>query len=94
MDRRSITSKENGKKGGRPVGSSNKPRITDSISEEELGNIARKAVELAISGDSNMVRYILDHYWGRAPQALTGPDGEPLVLAFDAAFKAYTNPNE
>ena len=51
---------------GRKPGSSNKPKITDSMSKEDIELIVGKALEKAQEGDVNMMRFLLEQYWGNS----------------------------
>lgn len=45
-------------------------------------------------GDVAAIKELFDRCFGKAPQAITDADGRSLVLAFDAAFKAYATTPE
>lgn len=65
---------------GRPKGSTSKPKITDYLSEEKMNKLVQKAYKLAEAGDSKLIIFILEQKFGKAPQALTGADGNDLVV--------------
>ncbi len=44
-------------------------------------------IEKAKKGDTMAFNAVLDRAWGKAPQALTGADGEALRIIFDQTFK-------
>lgn len=80
---RAEVCRENGKKGGRPIGSGNKPNILDYISLKEVDQLLEKAKELAQRGDSKMISYLLDHMFGKARQNIGldgGEEGKALII--------------
>lgn len=58
----------NGKLGGRPKGSTTKPRLSDYLSEEEVKALVQVAKDMAIKGDGLMLKFVLDHHFGKAIQ--------------------------
>ena len=83
-----ITSIENGKKGGRPIGSKDPHTLMREKAREVLIKkvvesiepIANALVEKAKGGDVQAVKELLDRAWGRVPQAVTGEDSGPLQV--------------
>lgn len=75
-------SKENGKNGGRPVGSTTKPQIKDYMSKNGVEKLMKTAHKMAGEGDSHMLKFLLDQYFGKARQSLemTGKDGEAIEI--------------
>ena len=74
-------------KGGRPKGSTTKPQLRDNISDTELADIIKTAITKAKEGDTNMLKFILEQIYGKAPQSIDlNPDGKPLVITFSKAF--------
>jgi NTP pyrophosphatase (non-canonical NTP hydrolase) len=70
------TSRENGKKGGRPLGSTTKPQLKDYFTAEEIKELAEDLKKEA-KNDNNMKRFLAEHIFGKAPQNLNfGEDGE------------------
>lgn len=67
-DKRSITSKENGKLGGRPKGSTTKPQLKDYLTPEDVEKLISVAKEKSEKGDTTMMKFILDHIFGKAIQ--------------------------
>lgn len=61
---------ENGKKGGRPKGSTTKPRISDYLTEKKVEGLVQKAYEMASIGDTVMLKFVLEQHFGKAPQAV------------------------
>ncbi len=83
MDR-AEAARINGKKGGRPKGSTTKPQIRDFISPEESLKIINKAKQLADKGDSSMLRFLVEQIFGKARQNIGlegGEEGAPIILA-------------
>lgn len=79
------TSRENGKKGGRPKGyaalEAERQRnfIAEKL-EKEFAPIVKKAIKQAKAGDKFAREWVTDRAYGKAVQAidLRGKDGEPL----------------
>lgn len=83
-DKRSETSAENGKKGGRPVSDATlrAQAAREYISKHVTDNLApivARAVVDAINGDRYARDWLADRAWGKAVQPLSGPLDEPLV---------------
>lgn len=55
---------------GRPKGSTTKPQISKFITRKEVLSLMATAKKMAANGDSNMVRFLLDHTFGKAPQSI------------------------
>jgi len=62
-------SRENGKKGGRPKGTLNKPRFLDFYTEKELEQFVAETKEKAKT-DSRIHAWIADQIFHKAPQAV------------------------
>jgi hypothetical protein len=60
---------------GRPKGATTKPRLSDYITEEQVNNLVLKAYEMAATGDSTMLKFILEQHFGKAVQPI-GNDGD------------------
>lgn len=69
------SSRENGKKGGRPKGSTTKPRLSDYLTAEDVKSLVAKALDLAKAGSPDMLKFILDHNFGKAPQSIDHTSG-------------------
>lgn len=52
----------------------------------EIEPIATALIEKAKTGDVPAIKELFDRAFGKAPQALTGPDGGRLIIQFDGAF--------
>ena len=89
MDKRSVTSAENGKKGGRPKGSRHKPKITDHMTQQEAEVLLAVSLQKAMDGSETMMKFLLEQFYGKAMQRteLTGEDGANLQISFDNVFK-------
>jgi hypothetical protein len=80
-------SRENGKKGGRPVSEATlraqaaREYISKQL-QENLAPIVNRAITDAISGDAKERKdareWLADRGWGKATQPLSGPLDEPL----------------
>lgn len=74
MDRRSITSAENGRKyGGRPKGEATvlREKAKDYLArrvEEEIEPIADKLIEKAQNGDVSAIKELFDRAWGKSKE--------------------------
>jgi hypothetical protein len=85
-DKRSTTSAENGKKGGRPISEATirAQEARDYISQQvkdSLGAIVAKAVTQAIEGDSKAREWLSSYSWGKPAINLGVTDtGEPIPL--------------
>jgi len=82
-DKRSLTSAENGKKGGRKKGfpalEAEKARLM--IAEKlatEFEPILDKAIAQAKEGNKDARDWVTDRAYGKPIQSLTGKDGAPL----------------
>lgn len=61
---------QSGNPAGKPKGATTKPRLSDYLSKDQVDNLVKKAYELAATGNTDMIKFILDHNFGKAPQAL------------------------
>lgn len=94
--------RENGKKGGRPIGSKDpntlvKEKALLALREMVLADITpvtQALLKKAKSGDVPAIKELFDRAFGKAPQAITDADGASLVIAFDTAFKVYATSRE
>lgn len=86
MDRRSITSAENGRKyGGRPKGEATiaREKARDLLArrvEEEITPIADKLIEKAKTGDVPAIKELFDRAWGKSKEIadVTYREGKPI----------------
>lgn len=72
----------NGKKGGRPKGSTTRPKITDHMSMEAIQELAEKALKRAMDDekpDNMLVRFILEQVYGKAPQSMDVTSGGQTI---------------
>lgn len=93
------TSRENGKKGGRPknvstIKAEEARNILAQMVFDEITPIAKKLIEKAKNGDVQAIKELWDRAFGKAPQAITGLNGGPLKLLFDQAFNASPSETE
>lgn len=82
-----VNSKENGKKGGRPKGSTTRPQLRDYYTEDELKAFVADLKESAKT-DSNIKKFVAEQIFGKAAQPIEGNIKGKLVVSFDPAFKA------
>lgn len=86
-DKRSETSAENGKKGGRPISEATlraqlaREYISGEV-EKSLAPIVAKAINDAILGDYKAREWLSDRGWGKAVETIVteGPEGEKLPI--------------
>lgn len=66
----------------RTKGATHKPRITDYIDRKQVDALVAKAMEMATNGDQQMLKLMIEQYFGKAPQAMeiTGPDGGAIEI--------------
>lgn len=69
-----ATSRKNGKKGGRPKGSTTRPQIRDYISQAEVKELVEKAKAQAPE-NSRLLQFLLEQIFGKAPQSLDVTSG-------------------
>ncbi len=60
---------------GRKKGSTSLPKIRDYFTEEEIVNLVSKAKEQAQGGDMQLLKFILEQIFGKAPQSIELPEG-------------------
>lgn len=79
---------------GRPVGSSNKLKVTDFFNGEERDCLIAQAKLLALGTedtkpDKDMVKFLFEQLFGKATQRteLTGAEGQALQILFDKSLK-------
>ena len=80
-----ITSRENGKKGGRPKAAhtiqAEKAKAT--LIREYIRNIKpinKALIKKAKEGDIQAIRELHDRVYGKSPQAITGPEGGAIKI--------------
>ena len=93
MDKRSQTSAENGKKGGRPKGSTSKPAFHKFISIEQMENVVASMYAEATSGKVEAAKWLGDQYFGKAKQAITGGDDDDNPLKIIEIIKSHNESN-
>ena len=71
---------------GRPFGSRKKPQFRDFISESEVKELVKVAKQQAKT-KPELLKFVLEQVFGKAPQPLGNEDGQPLLIKFDDAFK-------
>lgn len=100
-DGRSLTSAENGKKGGRPLASSTlqaqkaRQYIAEQL-DKNLGPIVAKAVEQAMEGNQQARDWLSDRGWGKAMQSIdhtTNGKDMPLPILTNVQGDEHTKEN-
>lgn len=76
---------------GRKKGSTNRPQLRDHLTEKDILDLVKKARELAQAGDTKMLAFILEHAYGKAPQAIEAKIDGSLMITFDKAFTKVTD---
>jgi hypothetical protein len=85
MDKRSITSAENGKKGGRKQGLATieREKAKDYIAKrigEYMPELFEVMIEKALKGDIYSIKELFDRAWGKSNMSITGEDGKELII--------------
>ena len=76
---------------GRPFGSTTRPQFKDFITRDEVKSLVKKAKKLAESGNSDLLKWCLDHVFGKAAQPLEGGDpNNPILVKPIYGGKAVT----
>ena len=70
--------RENGKLGGRPKGSTNVPRFSQYITDEERAEFAQFMKENYM-GDMRVATWFGEHAFAKPAQEITGKDGRDLI---------------
>jgi hypothetical protein len=77
--------RENGKKGGRPKGTTTVPQFRSYVCEADR----KKFVEFVLStymGDMRLAVWLGDQLFGKAPQPLSNDHTGSLIIRFDKSF--------
>ncbi len=72
---------------GRPKGSTTKPRLSDFLDRDQVSNLVAKAYQLAEQGNETMLKFVLEHHFGKAMQPVEGDIRGELKITFDGSFK-------
>ena len=69
-------------KPGRPFGSTKKPQVSDYITEKETKALLKLAIKLANKGNTDMLKWVLEHLFGKAAQNINlgGQEDNPVVV--------------
>lgn len=71
---------------GRPKGGGKNIRreIQADFSEKDIQRVLDKAHELALKGDSLMIKFLLEQFYGKAPQRVevSGNAGGPIQISW------------
>lgn len=72
---------------GRKKGVAQKPKIMDSMSPDEIQALIAVTIQKAMDGDANLMKFLLEQYWGKATQQIDTPDiANAMQIIFDNAF--------
>lgn len=66
---------------GRPIGSKTKPQIGNFITREQVEKLMVKAYEMAEEGNETMIKFLLEHVFGRPVQPIANPEGETFKIS-------------
>ena len=72
---------------GRPKGSTSRPSIFDYWDKGDIKEFF-EFLKDNYKEDMRLMQWVGDHLLGKPPQAITGPDGAPLIISFDKSFNA------
>ena len=61
------------------MGSTTRPQLRSYFTEEEIQQLAADLKERAKT-DSSILKFLGEQVFGKAPQPLTGEDGEPIAI--------------
>lgn len=64
---------------GRPKGSGNRPQFRDYFTEKDIHALIETVKDQAVQ-DNKLLMWALDQWFGKAPQAITGPEGGPVQV--------------
>jgi len=80
---------ESGNDKGRPFGSITKPRVSDFVTVEEAKALLKLAIKLANKGNVDMIKWTLEHLFGKAAQNINlgGQEDNPVVVDLPADVK-------
>lgn len=65
---------------GRPKGSTTRPQLRNYFTDKEIKELVEQLKERAKT-DSTVLKFLGEQVFGKAPQPLTGDDGESIVVA-------------
>ena len=65
---------------GRQKGSTTKPQIKDYFTKQEIVDLVNSAKDKAEQGDQNLMKFLLEQIFGKAPQSLEIPNGEGQII--------------
>lgn len=82
---------QSGNTKGRPVGTTTKPRLSDYLTESNVDLLVSKAIEMANGGNEAMLKFVLEHKFGRAAQQMDITSGGERISI--GGFN-YIAPNE
>lgn len=66
-----------------------KAKIAELV-EKDAPELIAAQIAKAKTGDTQAFKELMDRVLGKAPQAITGPEGQALIIQFDSAFNVST----
>lgn len=89
-----INSIENGKKGGRPKGTTTRPRfsVIEHFTPDEIKEFFDDLMQRA-KKDSKIAIYLAEQITGKAPQAMNIDMTGKIEIKFDDAFTPHSETN-
>lgn len=72
--------RENGKKGGRPKGSTSRPVLRDFFTKKEIKDFVEDLKEKAKT-DMYIKKFLAEQIFGKALQPIGGEEGQPIKVA-------------
>lgn len=96
MDKRSLTSAFNGKKGGRKKGVATieREKAKDYIAQrigEYMPQLFNVMIEKALDGDIPATKELFDRAWGKAQQDMGFDPTKPLIVQISEAIAKKNN---
>lgn len=96
MDKRSITSAINGRKGGRKKGEATilREKAKDYLArrvEEEIEPIADKLIEKAQTGDVPAIKELFDRAWGKSKESMDVTSGGNVIPIYNGISRHNSN---
>jgi hypothetical protein len=82
------------KKIGRPKGSTVRPQLRDYLTQAQITRLTNKAYEMADEGNEVMLKFVLEHVYGKAVQPLGNDEGKALLVKFDNVFNEPSSPSK
>jgi len=85
MAGRAETARQNGRKGGRPKGSTNVPRFADYVSEDDRKTFVDFVLSTYMENPI-LTKWVGEQLFRKPPQDIGDGEGGALLIQFDRAF--------